>query len=130
MNNSLNTHTNHPFIQREQTYVLEKKNLSIHSEDRDYTQFPNSNHFSIDIGESMTNVESVRLVSYAFPNNCYNISTSYQNTKLAYNYTKEYLFDVSHIPVGPPTISPDNVNAGGFGATGGADYKLGVFQNV
>ena len=69
MNNSLNTHTNHPFIQREQTYVLEKKNLSIHSEDRDYTQFPNSNHFSIDIGESMTNVESVRLVSYAFPNN-------------------------------------------------------------
>ena len=59
MNNSLNTHTNRPFIQREQTYVLEKKNLSIHSEDRDYTQFPNSNHFSIDIGEAMTNVESV-----------------------------------------------------------------------
>ena len=25
MNNSLNTHTNRPFIQREQTYVLEKK---------------------------------------------------------------------------------------------------------
>ena len=130
MNNSLNTHTNHPFIQREQTYVLEKKNLSIHSEDRDYTQFPNSNHFSIDIGEAMTNVESVRLVSYAFPNNCYNISTSYQNTKLAYNYIREYLFDVTHVPVGPPTLSPDNINAGGFTATGGADYQLGVFQNV
>ena len=56
MNNSFNTHNNHALIQRQQTYVLEKKLLSIHSEDRDYTQFPNSNNFSIDIGEAMTNV--------------------------------------------------------------------------
>ena len=76
MNNSFNTHTNHALIQREQTYVIEKKLLTVHSEDRDFTQFPNSNHFSLAIGESMNNVESMRLVSYAFPNNCYNISTS------------------------------------------------------
>ena len=59
MNNSFNTHTNHALIQREQTYVIEKKLLTVHSEDRDFTQFPNSNHFSLAIGESMNNVESI-----------------------------------------------------------------------
>ena len=126
MNNSFNTHNNHALIQREQTYVLEKKLLSIHSEDRDYTQFPNSNSFSIDIGEAMTNVESVRLVSYAFPNNCYNISTSYQNTKLTFQYSRDIIFDTSILP-SEPTTSPDDPN--GFIA-GTSDFKLGAFQNV
>ncbi len=134
MDNTFNTHRNHPLIQRQQTYVLEKKNLAIHSEDRDYTQFPNSNKFAIDIGESMTNVESVRLVSYAFPNNCYNISTSYQNTKLSYSYEREYTFDASSIPPIAPAISQNNPQAGGtpggIVATGGADYRLGMFQCV
>ena len=135
MDNTFNIHSNHPMINRQQTYVLEKKNLAIHSEDRDFTQFPNSNHFSIDIGEAMTNVESVRLVSYAFPNNCYNISTSYQNTKLCYSYLREYIFDASQVPIGPPTISPDDPQAGGTPngitpASGGADFRLGMFQCV
>ena len=85
----------------------------------------------------MTNVESVRLVSYAFPNNCYNISTSYQNTKLCYSYVREYIFDASNVPVGPPTISPDNAQAGGTPnlpgpspAFGGADFRVGMFQCV
>ena len=46
MNNSFNIQSNRALIQREQTYVLEKKLLAVHSEDRDYTQFPNSNNFS------------------------------------------------------------------------------------
>uniref|UniRef100_A0A6C0KAN5 Uncharacterized protein n=1 Tax=viral metagenome TaxID=1070528 RepID=A0A6C0KAN5_9ZZZZ len=126
MNNSFNTHNNHALIQREQTYVLEKKLLSIHSEDRDYTQFPNSNSFSIDIGEAMTNVESVRLVSYAFPNNCYNISTSYQNTKLTFQYSRDIIFDTSILP-SKPTTSPDD-QTGFFAGT--SDFQLGAFQNV
>lgn len=130
MDNTFNTHRNHPLINRQQTYVLEKKLLAVHSEDRDFTQFPNSNNFSLDIGEAMTNVESVRLVSYAFPNNCYNISTSYQNTKLAYNYTREYIFDTSGVPLAQPTISSDDANAGGPLATGQADYRLGMMQSV
>ena len=130
MDNTFNTHINHPLINRQQTYVLEKKLLAVHSEDRDFTQFPNSNNFSLDIGEAMTNVESVRLVSYAFPNNCYNISTSYQNTKLAYTYTREYVFDTSGVPLAQPTLSSEDVNAGGPGATGQADYRLGMMQSV
>ena len=127
MNNSFNTHNNHALIQRQQTYVLEKKLLSIHSEDRDYTQFPNSNNFSIDIGEAMTNVESVRLVSYAFPNNCYNISTSYQNTKLTFQYSRDVIFDVSNVSQ-KPSFSPDD--AAGFATLATADFQMGVFQNL
>ena len=130
MDNTFNIHRNHPLINRQQTYVLEKKLLAIHSEDRDFTQFPNSNNFSLDIGEAMTNVESVRLASYAFPNNCYNISTSYQNTKLSYNYTKEYIFDTSPVPLVQPNISSEHPDAGGPGALGQADYRLGMMQSV
>jgi len=130
MDNTFNIHRNHPLINRQQTYVLEKKLLAVHSEDRDFTQFPNSNNFSLDIGEAMANVESVRLASYAFPNNCYNISTSYQNTKLSYNYTREYIFNTSGVPLAQPTISSEDPDAGGPGALGQADYRLGMFQSV
>lgn len=130
MNNSFNIQSNRALIQREQTYVLDKKLLAIHSEDRDYTQFPNSNSFSLDIGEAMTNVQSVRLVSYAFPNNCFNISTSYQNTKFAYNYTRDFVFDTGSLDV-KPSRSLDTINAHAVGTTnGGGDYRLGAFQQV
>ena len=128
MDHTFNTHRNHPLIQREQTYVMEKKLLAVHSEDRDFTQFPNSNHFSLDIGESMNNVESIRLVSYAFPNNCYNISNSYQNTKLAYSYQREYIFDTSHIP---QNVAPNNSLDNQLSISiGGGDFRLGMFQSV
>ena len=69
MDHTFNTHRNHPLIQREQTYVLEKKLLAVHSEDRDFTQFPNSNHFSLDIGEAMNNpFVSERNGIHEFPN--------------------------------------------------------------
>ena len=130
MNNSFNIQSNRALIPRDQTYVLDKKLLAVHSEDRDYTQFPNSNNFSLDIGEAMTNVQSVRLVSYAFPNNCYNISTSYQNTKMAYNYYRDFVFDTTSVDV-KPTRSMDDVAAYTSGPTGGGgDYRLGAFQQV
>ena len=130
MNNSFNIQSNRALIQREQTYVLDKKLLAVHSEDRDYTQFPNSNNFSLDIGEAMTNVQSVRLVSYAFPNNCFNISTSYQNTKMAYNYYRDFEFDTRSLLV-KPTRSLDTVEAHSTGpGNGGGDYRLGAFQQV
>ena len=34
-----------PIINREQNYVLDRKLVSIHSEDRDITKWPNSNTF-------------------------------------------------------------------------------------
>ena len=72
----------------------------------------------------MTNVESVRLVSYAFPNNCYNISTSYQNTKLIFQCTRDVIFDVSALP-DQPTSSLDDFD--GMFVNGTSDFKLELF---
>ena len=51
MNNSFNTHNNQTLINSTKL-CNGKKLLSIHSEDRDFTQFPNSNGFSIEYLES------------------------------------------------------------------------------
>ena len=36
-----------PLISREQNYVLDRKLLTVHSEDRDISKWPNSNEFEI-----------------------------------------------------------------------------------
>ena len=79
--------TSHPLIQSEQTFVLDRKVISVHSIDRDYKKWPNSNNFGIDLGEAFHNVQSLRLIDYSIPTNNYTFSTSYQNTKLSFTYT-------------------------------------------
>ena len=39
-----NTFTEHPLIAREQTFCLDRKLVTIHSEDRDIIKYPNSNY--------------------------------------------------------------------------------------
>lgn len=72
----------HPLIPRQQTYLLDRKQVSIHSVDRDVRKWPNANHFEIVLPEAMTNVQSMRLTDYSMPVNFYTFATSYQNTKL------------------------------------------------
>ena len=83
---NLNRVTNHPLIKSEQTYVLDRKIVSIHSVDRDYQKWPNSNHFGIDLGEAHHNVQSMRLIDFAVPSTNYTFATSYQNTKMSFTY--------------------------------------------
>lgn len=73
---------NHPIIQREQTYFLDRKMLSIHSEDRDVDKWPNSNNFQLQLPQDLINVYSIRLVNVSIPSNLYVFSNNYQNTKL------------------------------------------------
>ena len=42
-----NVQNNHPLIPRQNYYTLDKKLVAIHSEDRDYCQWPNANHFEV-----------------------------------------------------------------------------------
>jgi len=84
--------TSHPLIQSEQTFVLDRKVISVHSIDRDYKKWPNSNNFGIDLGEAFHNVQSLRLIDYSLPTNNYTFSTSYQNTKLSFTYTTKLRF--------------------------------------
>ena len=89
---NFNLQTSHPLIQSEQTFVLDRKVISVHSIDRDYKKWPNSNNFGIDLGEAFHNVQSLRLIDYSIPLNNYTFSTSYQNTKMSFNYTTKLKF--------------------------------------
>ena len=79
-----NVQQQHPLIPREQTFVLDRKLISIHSYDRDIKKWPNSHHFEIDLPESMQNVQSMRLLNISLPSNQYIFSNAYQNTKLEF----------------------------------------------
>ena len=83
----LNTFTNQPVIRREQTYVLDRKLVSIHSEDRDVKKWKNSNRFEVRLPEAIKNVQSMILINISIPNNLYTFTNSYQNTKLTFLIT-------------------------------------------
>ena len=87
MNNNFMLQTSQPLIKPENTFVLDRKLISIHSVDRDHQKWPNSNQFGIDLGVAFSNVQSMRLVNFAVPTNNYTFSTAYQNTKMSFTYT-------------------------------------------
>ena len=85
-----NLQTSHPLIKSEQTFVLDRKLISIHSVDRDYKKWPNSNEFGVALGENFKNVQSMRLINFSIPANHYTFANSYENTKLSFTYSLNY----------------------------------------
>ena len=81
-----------PLINREQNYVLDRKLLTVHSEDRDITKWPNSNTFEIMLPEQLLNVQSMRLVQATLPATFFTFMNDYQNTKFQFTVA-----GVSHI---------------------------------
>ena len=79
-----NVNQNHPLINRQQTYVLDRKIVTIHSEDRDYSKWPSANHFEIELPQDLQNIETIRLEEVAFPVNYNTFTNSYQNTKFKF----------------------------------------------
>jgi hypothetical protein len=77
-----------PLISREQNYVLDRKLLTVHSEDRDFSKWPNANEFEIVLPQQLLNVQSMRLVEIETPfTNQFNFfSTLNQNTKFSASY--------------------------------------------
>ena len=73
-----NVSNSNPLIPRQQTYVLDRKLVTIHSEDRDIKKYPCSNHFTIQLPAPLENVQSVRLVECSLPINHYVFSRQYQ----------------------------------------------------
>lgn len=74
----------HPLIPREQTFAIDRKLLTVHSEDRDISKWPNANHFELQLPQTYTNVETMALVQYNFPINYSTFSNENQNTKLSF----------------------------------------------
>ena len=73
-------------IDRQQNFVLNSKILSIDSDDRDITKWPNPANFEIRCPQSFNNVESIRLMNVNTPNNFYNISNYLQNKPFCFPY--------------------------------------------
>ena len=85
---SYQLNTNHPMTRRDQHYTLERKLLTVHSDDRDICKWPRSNHFEIELPETMNNVQSMRLVECSMPTNYYTFSNNYQNTRFIFTLTE------------------------------------------
>jgi hypothetical protein len=85
-----NTSTNHPLIPNSNDYIIYKKYVSIHSEDRDILKYPNSNQFEIEMPEDITNVYSLRLINWTFPANYNSFSFSNSNITMFFKITKPY----------------------------------------
>ena len=77
-----NVNVNHPLIHRENTYVSIKKNVSIHSDDRDKSKWPNASEFEIELPQALKQVQYMKLTDITLPSNLCNISSTYQNNKL------------------------------------------------
>jgi hypothetical protein len=74
----------HPLIPREQTFSVNRKLISVHSEDRDINKWPNANHFELQLPQTYTNVETIALVEYSFPTYYYTFSNESQNTQITF----------------------------------------------
>ncbi len=67
------------------TFQVIRKNITIHSEDRNISKWPNSNHFEITLPAPIKNVQSIVLVDWSFPVTYPVFTNSYQNTTLYFH---------------------------------------------
>lgn len=77
---------NHPLIRNQQNYYLDRRLITIHTEDRDSNKWPDENEFEITLPEPITNIQSMRLIEGTFPSNYYTFSEKNQNTKFFIDY--------------------------------------------
>jgi hypothetical protein len=87
---SNNIFNNHPLIKNSNQYFFEKKYISIHSEDRDYTKYPNSAEFEILLPQDYLNIASARLYSWSFPANYNVFSVSTYNVTMTFKFNNLY----------------------------------------
>ena len=96
-NSSYNVNNTHPLIPREQNYYLDRKLVSIHSEDRDITKFPDPSRFDVILPQPIYNVQSMRLVQSTFPVDYYTFSEVYQNTRFRFTYYDTNVLNPTYI---------------------------------
>ena len=84
-----NTNQSHPIIQKNREYILNKKLLSVHSNDRNNDKWKNSNEFEITLPENIKNIESIKLNSISIPNKTPMFSNLFQKNKFKFNILGE-----------------------------------------
>jgi hypothetical protein len=117
-----------PLINREQNYVLDRKLVTVHSEDRDITKWPNANTFEIVLPEALLNVQSMRLVQATIPGNFFTFSSDYQNTKFSFTIDNEsYLVTIQDGYYTPDQMALELTNT--MNAAIGVDASFNVFYD-
>ena len=117
-----------PLIQREQNYVLDRKLLTVHSEDRDITKWPNANTFEIMLPEPILNIQSMRLIQATIPGNFFTFSNDYQNTKLPFTINNEsYIVNIQEGYYTPDQLSLELTN--NMNNAIGVDASFNVFYD-
>ena len=87
---SFNTSSTHPLIPNANQYYIERKYVSIHSEDRDILKYPNSSEFEIELPQDYLNVYSAKLSTWSFPAN-YNVFSPLNfNIAMTFKFIKLY----------------------------------------
>lgn len=109
-----NVQQQHPLIPREQTYVLDRKLVSVHSVDRDIKKWPSGNYFEIDLPQSLQNIQSMRLLNVSLPSNQYVFSNEYQNTKLKIFIGQPSPQPVPAVPITTVTTYTITINEGSY----------------
>lgn len=84
------TNTSHPLIPNSNQYFLEKKYVSIHSEDRNSLKYPDSTAFEVELPQDYLNVQSVRLATWSFPANYNVFSVFNSNVSMTFKFVKLY----------------------------------------
>ena len=85
-----NTSQTHPLIPNANEYMIEKKYVSIHSEDRNLIKFPAANEFEIQLPQDILNVASVKLSSWSFPSNYNTFAIQNLNTIMTFSFVNIY----------------------------------------
>ena len=99
---SNNVSNNHPLINNSNQYFYEKKYISISSEDRDFSKYPNSAEFEILFPQEYLNVVSARLYSWSFPAN-YNVFSALQfNVSMTFKF--ETLYNPGEAGISDPLL--------------------------
>jgi hypothetical protein len=87
---SYNLSNNRQIMPNSNQYFYETKYLSIHSEDRDYTKYPNSAEFELILPQDYLNVASAKLASWSFPANYNVFSVLTGNVVMTFKMTELY----------------------------------------
>jgi hypothetical protein len=81
---------NHPIIKNNAEYVKYRKQISIHSEDRNIEKYPSASSFEIELPEDILNIEKVQLISWCFPSNYDVFSVANKNILFTFKFTSVY----------------------------------------
>jgi hypothetical protein len=107
--------TTHNIIPNSQQYMLQYKYVTINSDDRDITKFPNSSEFEIELPQDYVNVQTVKLSSYSFPHNFDVFSEFQNNTTFIFTLAPYYTVGTTNI-LAPSKVFTINIEDGTYEA--------------